>query len=271
MYKLYVIPGSHACRSGMLMLEHKRVPYRRVEFITLTHATMARLHGFDAGGQTRVAGGRRTPGIRMGDLLGTVPGLADGERRISTNYGIARYLDEQHPERPLLPDDPQQRKAVEEAESWANDTLQMAARRIVFSAALQDPAALTRATDDGRMGYLLYRSALVRRLITPWIGRLIFATRPGEDGRLVAELSEMLDRIDVWVDRGVLNGPELNVADFMVAPSLALILYRPDVLPIFEGRPALELVDRLLPEPQVRVPVASQQMPPPVASHHTSL
>jgi len=28
-----------------------------------------------------------------------------------------------------------------------------------------------------------------------------------------------------------------------------LSLYRPDVLPMFEGRPALELVDRLLPEP----------------------
>ena len=28
----------------------------------------------------------------------------------------------------------------------------------------------------------------------------------------------------------------------MIAPSLALILYRPDVMPMFEGRPALELV-----------------------------
>jgi hypothetical protein len=35
----------------------------------------------------------------------------------------------------------------------------------------------------------------------------------------------------------------------MVVPSLALILYRPDVRPLFEGRPALGLVDRLLPEP----------------------
>ena len=35
-----------------------------------------------------------------------------------------------------------------------------------------------------------------------------------------------------------------------MAPSLALILYRPDVMPMFEGRPALELVDRLLPEPE---------------------
>jgi hypothetical protein len=35
----------------------------------------------------------------------------------------------------------------------------------------------------------------------------------------------------------------------MVAPSLALMLYRPDVLPLLEGRAALDLVDRLLPEP----------------------
>ena len=36
MYKLYVIPGSHACRSAMLMLEHKQVPYERAEIVTLT-------------------------------------------------------------------------------------------------------------------------------------------------------------------------------------------------------------------------------------------
>ncbi len=59
----------------------------------------------------------------------------------------------------------------------------------------------------------------------------------------------MLDRIDSWIREGVLNGPQLNAADLMVAPSLALILYRPDVKSMFEGRPALELVDRLLPEP----------------------
>jgi len=51
-----------------------------------------------------------------------------------------------------------------------------------------------------------------------------------------------------WISEGLLGGTELNAADFMVAPSLALILYRPDVRPIFEGRPALDLVDRLLPE-----------------------
>src|ERR671919_677198 len=185
MYTLYVIPGSHACRSAMLMLEHKQVPYRRVDIVTLLHPLVTRLHGFDAGGQTRTAGGLRTFGLRLSDRLGTVPALAANGRRISTNHGIARFLDERHPQPPIFP-------------------------RIL---------------------------------------RGVFAAGPAAERELLAELPPMLDRIDAWIADGVLGGVQLNAADFMVAPSLALILYRPDVMPMFEGRPALELVDRLLPEP----------------------
>ena len=249
MYKLYVIPGSHACRSAILMLEHKQVPYRRIDFLTLTHPVRARLHGFDAGGQTRTAGGRRTLGLRLGDRLGTVPALAADGQRVSTNHGIARFLDERHPEPPLLPADPARRAAVEEVERWANETLQMAARRIPGAWVVREPAAFSRSSGDGRMGYLLYKSALARRTVVPWILGRVFATGPAADRELLDQLREMLDRIDAWIADGVLNGSQLNVADFMVAPSLALILYRPDVRPLFEGRPALELVDRLLPEP----------------------
>jgi glutathione S-transferase len=249
MYTLYVIPGSHACRSGMLMLDHKQVPYRRIDIVTLLHPLVARLHGFDAGGQTRTARGLRTFGLRLGDRLGTVPALAANGRRISTNHGIARFLDERHPQPPLLPADPEQRAAVEEAERWANETLQMAARRILGAAVVRDPAAFSRSSGDGRLGYLLYKRAVVRRLIVPRIVRGVFAAGPAAERELPAELPPMLDRIDAWIADGVLGGAQLNAADFMVAPSLALILYRPDVMPMFEGRPALGLVDRLLPEP----------------------
>src|SRR3954470_17416374 len=102
MYRLYVIPGSHACRSAMLMLEHKGVAYRRVDIVTLLHPVVVRLHGFDAGGQTRDAGGKRTFGLRFGDRLGTVPALAANGHRISTNHGIARFLDAQEPEPALF-------------------------------------------------------------------------------------------------------------------------------------------------------------------------
>jgi glutathione S-transferase len=248
MYKLYVIPGSHACRSAILMLEHKQVPYRRVDVITLTHPLVVRLRGFDAGGEKRVAGGRRPRPLRSGDRLGTVPALAVNGQRVSTNRQIARFLDDRHPEPSLFPADPGQRRAVEEAERWANDTLQMAARRITLAWAARNPSAMSRVTADGRMGYLLYRHTLTRRLIIPLIGRLVFAV-DREDADLLADLPPMLDRIDAWIADGVLGGERLNTADFMVAPSLALILYRPDALPLLEGRPALELVDRLLPEP----------------------
>jgi glutathione S-transferase len=249
MYRLYVIPGSHACRSAMLMLEHKGAPYRRVDVVTLTHPAVARMHGFDAGSQTRSAGGRRTLPVRLGDLLGTVPALAADGQKISTNHGIARFLDDRHPEPALFPADPARRQEVEEVERWANGPFQMAARRLALAWATRDPAAAGRSAGDGRMGHLLYRHALARRLIIPMIGRLGFNVDPTTDRDLLGDLPAMLEQIDAWIADGIIGGAQLNVADFMVAPSLALILYRPDVMPLFEGRPALELVDRLLPDP----------------------
>jgi glutathione S-transferase len=248
-YKLYVIPGSHACRAAMLMLEHKGVPYRRVDFVTLLHPVAARLHGFDAGGQMRSAGGKRPFGLRFGDRLGTVPGLKAGDRKISTNHRIARFLDERHPDPPLFPEDPARRAAVEEAERWANETLQMAARRIPGAAIVRDPAKFARSAANGRLGHLLYKHELTRRVVLPRLARSVFATSGNPERDPADELPALLDRVDAWIADGVLGSTELGAADFMVAPSLALILYRPDVLPVFEGRPALELVDRLLPAP----------------------
>ena len=192
--------------------------------------------------------------MRLGDLLGTVPALVANDHRISTNHGIARFLDEHHPESPLFPADPERRRTVEEVERWANETLQMHARRILGVAVVRDPATMAESAGDGRMGYLLYKRQFVRRLVVPWILSRVFRANPSRDDELLAELSAMLDRIDAWIREGVLTGPQLNAADFMVAPSLALILYRPDVRPMFEGRPALELVDRLLPEPGAPAP-----------------
>lgn len=249
MYKLYVIPGSHACRSAMLMLEHKQVPYKAVNFVTLSHPVMARLHGFDAGGETRSADGKRPFGLRFGDRMGTVPGLKAGKRRISTNHRIARYLDEQHPEPPLFPADPAQRAKVEEAEKWANGPLQMAGRRILGAAIRRDPETMARSAADGRLGYLLYKRPVTRRVVIPWLAGSVFAASANPDRDPATGLPAMLDKIDAWIEEGVLGGQELGAADFMVVPSLALILYRPDVMPMFEGRPAMELVDRLLPAP----------------------
>jgi glutathione S-transferase len=249
-YTLFVIPGSHACRSAMLMLDHKRLAYRRVDLVTLLHPMLARAHGFDAGGQTRSVGERRPLALRLADSLGTVPGLACGPERISTNHQIARFLDARHPHPPLIPTTPERRAIVEEIERWANDTLQMDARRIATAMVRRDPSVAGRSSGEGRLGPLLYKHTLARRMFLPTLVASPFAPRPEVERSLLAELPATLDRIDSWIDDGVLGAEQLNVADYMIVPSLALILYRPDVRPMFDGRPALELVDRLLPEPK---------------------
>jgi glutathione S-transferase len=247
MYVLYAIPGSHACRAAALMLEHKQLPYRRVDLVSGLHPLQVRRHGFDSGGETRNVGGRRTLGLRVGDRLGTVPGLACGPERISTNHAIARYVEERHPEPPLLPADPERRAAVEEVERWANAVLQMDARRVLAGAVRRDPAAFSRVSAEGRLGPLLFRPRLARRLLVPQLLR-VFPTGPQAERRLLGELPAVLDRIDGWIAAGVLGGAAPNLGDFMVAPSLALMLYRADLRPLFAGRPTLALVDRLLPE-----------------------
>ncbi len=53
--RLYVILGSHACRTGMLLLEHKGIEYKLVVLPTGVHPFALRALGF--AGQ-RAAGAR---------------------------------------------------------------------------------------------------------------------------------------------------------------------------------------------------------------------
>ena len=55
---LYAIPGSHACEAGALMLEHKRIPYRRKDFPPGLHSMAVRMRGFPGKGKTRMLGDR---------------------------------------------------------------------------------------------------------------------------------------------------------------------------------------------------------------------
>lgn len=57
----------------------------------------------------------------------------------------------------------------------------------------------------------------------------------------------MLDRVDGWVESGVLNGPEPNAADFQTAPSLCLLNDRLDLVQPVRSRPSWGLVERLIP------------------------
>ncbi|MFL5870418.1 MAG: hypothetical protein ACJ75R_05010 [Solirubrobacterales bacterium] len=248
---LYAILGSHACRTGELMLEHKRVPYRRVNFPTLTHPVAVRLRGFPGySSHVRRFGDRpATWSIRLSDRLGTVPAVRIDGERWQTNREIARGLERLEPEPPLFPADPELRREVEEAERWGDEVFQMVARRLLLAAASHGPDALHDRAADGRLGPFLWRHDGVRLAGTRFLARYTFRANPGSEREMLDGLPGMLDRIDAWIEGGVLNGDELNAADFMLVTSLALLCYRRDLSPGIEGRPAGELVERVLPAP----------------------
>jgi glutathione S-transferase len=246
---LYVICGSHACRTGMLMLAHKDITYRTVVLRTGPHPLGVRMRGFAGHREPiRKVEGRTPASLAMLDRGGTVPALRYGSERIQTNRRIARFLDREVPERPLLPLDPSQRVAVEEAERWGDEQLQMTARRVLLATAAQGLDTIRNRGSDGRLGPLLAAGQRERLLASRMAG-LFFRARGGSEEQLLPALPSLLDRVDEWIGAGVLNGPELNVADFMIAPCLALLDYRADLAAEMRGRPCGALLDRLLPEP----------------------
>jgi glutathione S-transferase len=247
---LYVIHGSHACRTAMLMLEHKGTDYRRVDLPTGPHPALVRLRGFP-GHPTpiRSVDGQTNRSLARLDRLGTVPALRFGAQRIQTNHDIARFLDREQPDPPLFPADAQQRATVEEAERWGDEVLQMAARRLALAAVGHGFDTLSQRGGDGRLGPLLARREWQRRIVSRASARL-FEADPDGERRLLDDLPPMLDTIDAWIAAGVLNGDSPNAADFTIAPSLALIAYRNDVRPQIEARPAGALMDRFVPEPR---------------------
>ena len=223
---IYVIPGSHPSRTGLLMLEHKGIPHRPVVFPPGFHAAAVRLLGF--------------PGQ-------TVPAVKIGGRRVQGTRRIARALDELQPEPRLLPADPELLEAVEEAERFGDEELQPAARRLATAAVMRGGlSALHEQGDEGRLGKLLTARPGARRRIL----RLV-AWRFGVDRAVEARDRERLlgwlDRVDRWIGEGVLGGPALNAADFQIVTSLALIDYVVELRPLLRSRPAGALMDRVLP------------------------
>lgn len=248
---LYVIHGSHACRAAMLMLAHKQIRYRLVTLPTGAHPMLLRALGF-AGHRKpiRSVGGRAHRSLALLDRLGTVPALRCGSERVQTNHAIARWLERSRPQPPLFPADPARRTVVEQAEEWGDGTFQMAARRIALAGALHGMDGLRDRANDGRLGALLAKGERSRKINSQIAGRAVFrAGGPDAEQKLLAELPAMLDTIDDWIAQGVLDGPELNVADFMIAPSVALLAYRLDLRPQIETRPAWGWLQRVLPEP----------------------
>jgi glutathione S-transferase len=181
--------------------------------------------------------------------MGTVPALLHHGKRVMRNRDIARFLDKVQPDPPLFPAEPDRRLAVEEAERWGDEIFQMAARRLLLAAMQQGRDGIVNRGQDGRLGALISRHETARFAVARLVARLAFGVNARSEETLMAALPGMLDRIDAWTEDEVLNGEHLNAADFMIVTSIALLSYRPDIRAELDRRPAIRLLDRVLPEP----------------------
>jgi glutathione S-transferase len=64
----------------------------------------------------------------------------------------------------------------------------------------------------------------------------------------VAALGGLLQHVDDLIAAGTINGPELNAADFQIAPTIRLAMTLQDLRPLIEARPAGEFAKRIQPE-----------------------
>src|SRR6476659_7841864 len=230
--RLYIIPASHPSIAIELMLKHKGIDYKRTDLLPVVSKGVLRAVGF--------------PGV-------TVPALKIDGDKVQGSRPITRELDRLRPQPPLLPTDPEQRAAVEEAERFGDEELQHPIRQILWWGMKKDHGPLRSYSEGARIGMPIGLAVKTAAPIVALSAR--FNEASDENARqALAQLPALLDKVDALVEAGTINGPQLNAADFQIAPSIGLAMTLDDLCPAIENRPAAELARRLVPNYPGKMP-----------------
>jgi glutathione S-transferase len=175
----------------------------------------------------------------------TVPAAKIDGLRVQGTRPIARALEQHKPEPPLFPDDAERRRAVEEAERFGDEELQQRIREIFLWSARKDRSGLVGYLEGSKIG-MSHRVAA--KIAGPFIA-LDARSRGATDENVraaIAGLPAMLQRIDDWIEQGVLGGELPNAADLQIAPSVRLAMSLDDLRPAIASRPAGRLATRVV-------------------------
>ncbi len=195
---LYDLTDSPFCAKARMCLQVKGVPYRR---ITLTVGRLREL--------------------RQVNPLGKVPVLLDHGRPVADSSTIARHLEAQHPEPPLLPADPAARAYASLLEDWADESLYFVVGAFKWLNPANRKTAIARTMSELGGGAL---RPIVARLAARRIARSYRAWGYGPEslGHFEERMRESLGWLAELVNgRAFLLGRTLTLADVAVYAQLA--------------------------------------------------
>ena len=235
-HKLYAVHGSHPCRTVERALQLKSLPYKIVELPPPMHAPVQRM----------VFGQRTVPGLK----------LEDGEKVVGSR-AILRRLDELAPSPAMYPSDAAARADVERAEQWGDEVLQPIGRRVLWPALRRRPDAMPSFLEGSKLPPI---PGPILRAMAPGMTRIEMKMNGATDEAVRSDLRtlpEHLDRVDRWLEEGVLGGDPPNAADLQIAPTLCLLMTLGDLRPLIEERPCGRWARRLFPETNGSVPAGA--------------
>jgi glutathione S-transferase len=219
--KLYVLPGSHPCAAVEQALRIKSVPFDTVSLLPMMQLLIGPLR----------YGGATVPGMRI-----------DGERLVGSR-AIMRRLDELHPQPPLLPapGDPAYAQVLE-AERWGDEVIQSVPRRLIDAAFLRRPEAMESYAAETKLP--LPRAVL--RPALPLTARVMALKNKATDASAkedLAALPKQLERIDGWIEQGLLGNERPNAADLQLGSTIRLLMSIGDVRPLVQSHPSARLAE----------------------------
>jgi glutathione S-transferase len=231
MLELYQFELSQYSEKVRLILDYKGLAYRKIEV---------------------------TPGIGQVELFRMtgqrqVPVLKDGNQIIADSTEIAKYLDRQYPDRPLIPTDPLQRGLCLLMEEWADESIGMKSRKVLFGAISQDQnfrkSLLPAATPDIVKSLVEFVPGEVVKVLGFGVGY-----SPDVVKSATADLKQDLEALCLLLlERPYLIGDQPTLADLAVA-GLSMLIKFPegqylDLPATLKGKGIPGLADSVVYEP----------------------
>jgi glutathione S-transferase len=205
MLELYQWELSQYSEKVRLILDYKGLDYRKIEVTP----GMGQVELFRLTGQKQV------------------PVLKDGHKYIVDSTAIAKYLDSEYPDRPVIPTNPKKRATALLLEDWADESIGVKGRKALFAAISQDQSfrksLLPVSTPD-------FFKSMIEGVPADFLSVLGFGVgfSPDVVSSAIASLRQDLDILtELLADSPYLLGDEPTIADLTVA-GLSILLKFPE-------------------------------------------